>query len=279
MAGLFPCHKAVLCCAQLAAVQQRADQAARELQEAHIARLAAENRTADLQARQTTASTSTSHQVIPASFGAASFLITSTIQPGCMHLPNQMSNERLLLSGFERLEGARCQDTLSEVTQHSCCHCKVQWCSGKQRHMVQIAALERAKQSSQAQLEEATAALRKLESMHQQHLSDCKAGQTAAADREAALEQQCRQARSDASIARCRSHPCFALCISSRLIGRTAKDPPDVRIAPKALHHAPEYAAGTHKVSAIFSSLPQVLVSGIYRGVFLIKKNFFELLQ
>ena len=52
------------CCMQLSAVQQRADQAARELQKAHIARMAAENRVAELQMRQTTASTSASQQVL-----------------------------------------------------------------------------------------------------------------------------------------------------------------------------------------------------------------------
>lgn len=69
---------------------------------------------------------------------------------------------------------------------------------------VQIAKLEQARQGSQAQAEEASGKLRSLESAHQQHLSDCSARQAAAAEREAALEQQCRQARNDAAIARCR---------------------------------------------------------------------------
>lgn len=50
-------------CAQLSAVQQRADQAARELQEAHIARMAAEHRAADSQMRHNPASTSATQQV------------------------------------------------------------------------------------------------------------------------------------------------------------------------------------------------------------------------
>jgi hypothetical protein len=72
---------------------------------------------------------------------------------------------------------------------------------------MQIARLEQARQSSQAQSEECAAKLRSLESAHQQHLSDCSARQAAAAEREAALEQQCRQARSEASIARCGLDP------------------------------------------------------------------------
>ncbi len=72
---------------------------------------------------------------------------------------------------------------------------------------MQVARLEQARQSSQAQLEESTAKLRALETTHQQHLSDCSARQAAAAEREAALEQQCRQARNDASVARCSSNP------------------------------------------------------------------------
>lgn len=57
-------HEPPAVCMQLSAVQQRADQAARELQEAHIARMAAENRVAELQMRQSTASSSTSQQVL-----------------------------------------------------------------------------------------------------------------------------------------------------------------------------------------------------------------------
>lgn len=57
-------HPPATVCKQLSAVQQRADQAARELQEAHIARMAAENRVAELQLRQNTASTSASQQVL-----------------------------------------------------------------------------------------------------------------------------------------------------------------------------------------------------------------------
>lgn len=72
---------------------------------------------------------------------------------------------------------------------------------------MQVARLEAARQSSQAQLEESSAKLRALESTHQQHLSDCSARQAAVAEREAALEQQCRQARNDASVARCCSVP------------------------------------------------------------------------
>ena len=72
---------------------------------------------------------------------------------------------------------------------------------------MQIAKLEQARQSSQAQSEECAAKLRSLESAHQQHLSDCSARQAAAAEREAALEQQCRQARNEASIARCGLDP------------------------------------------------------------------------
>ncbi len=51
-------------CVQAAAAQHRADQAARELQEAHIARLAAENKIADIQVRQSTASTNAAQQVL-----------------------------------------------------------------------------------------------------------------------------------------------------------------------------------------------------------------------
>lgn len=75
----------------------------------------------------------------------------------------------------------------------------------KAQHCTQVARLEAAKQSSQAQLEESSAKLRTLESTHQQHLSECSSRQAAAAEREAALEQQCRQARNDASVARCSS--------------------------------------------------------------------------
>lgn len=51
-------------CTQAAAAQHRADQTARDLQEAHIARMAAENKLAEMQVRQNTASTNFSQQVL-----------------------------------------------------------------------------------------------------------------------------------------------------------------------------------------------------------------------
>ena len=67
----------------------------------------------------------------------------------------------------------------------------------------QVSRLEHAKESLQADMGEARAKLAALEARFQQHLAECSSRQAAAAEKEAALELACRQARTEANAARC----------------------------------------------------------------------------
>ena len=69
---------------------------------------------------------------------------------------------------------------------------------------MQMSRLEVTKQHLQAELSDARAKLTALEAQFQQHLSKCTSRQAAAAEKEASLELAVRQARNEASIARCK---------------------------------------------------------------------------
>ena len=68
---------------------------------------------------------------------------------------------------------------------------------------VQVSRLEVTKQHLQAELSDARAKLMALEAQFQQHLAECTGRQAAAAEKEASLELAVRQARNEASTARC----------------------------------------------------------------------------
>ena len=61
------------------------------------------------------------------------------------------------------------------------------------------------KQHLQAEVSDARAKLTALEAQLQQHLAECTGRQAAAAEKEASLELALRQARNEASTARCES--------------------------------------------------------------------------
>ena len=62
--------------------------------------------------------------------------------------------------------------------------------------------LEQAKEGLQADMADARAKLAALEAAFQQHLAQCSGRQAAAAEKEAGLELACRQARTEANLAR-----------------------------------------------------------------------------
>ena len=79
-------------------------------------------------------------------------------------------------------------------------------CSGIVRPLLptQVSRLEVTKQHLQAEVSDARAKLTALEAQFQQHLAECTGRQAAAAGKEASLELAVRQARNDASTARCK---------------------------------------------------------------------------
>lgn len=103
------------------------------------------------------------------------------------------------------------------VRDVGCCHSKTLFGRIRGRHRVcfsgivrallpvQVSRLEVTKQHLQAEVSDSRTKLTGLEAQFQQHLAECTGRQAAAAEKEASLELAVRQARNEASIARCDS--------------------------------------------------------------------------